>query len=270
MGEAEGFLFAGFGVGADEVPDAVAVEQGVGFEAVVAAFFFSGFGVVEFDFLFGFDGLVQGVKIGLAVFDVFVLEAFYLYALGEVLLVEAAVDLGQQLLDAAKAGKALDVFGVEVAEFAFVEAVIARAAFVPSEEVQPFVEVSLDGAYAGAAFFGQLFDVYPFATVEFLQDANQAVGKIFVFAAHGAVLWWMGMTGIVGRRLARLCRTMRRCRLFLNLPAKLKCKCFSWFCKLFAASDCGFKDDLNFLLYKLMVGFYEVCGVLCKGVLGRE
>lgn len=206
MGEAEGFLFAGFGVGADEVPDAVAVEQGVGFEAVVAAFFFSGFGVVEFDFLFGFDGLVQGVKIGLAVFDVFVLEAFYLYALGEVLLVEAAVDLGQQLLDAAKAGKALDVFGVEVAEFAFVEAVIARAAFVPSEEVQPFVEVSLDGAYAGAAFFGQLFDVYPFATVEFLQDANQAVGKIFVFAAHGAVLWWMGVTGIVGRRLARLCR----------------------------------------------------------------
>lgn len=189
LGEAEGFLFAGFSVGADEVPDAVAVEQGVGFEAVVAAFFFSGFGVVEFDFLFGSDGLVQGVEIGLAVFDVFILEAFYVHALGKVLLVEAAVDLGQQVLDAAKAGEALDVFGVEVAEFVFVEAVMAGAAFVPGEKIQAFVEVALDGAYADAEFFGQLVDIQAFAKVEFVQDAAETVGKGFVFAAH-CVDWW--------------------------------------------------------------------------------
>lgn len=49
MGEAKGFLSVGFAVVADDIPDAVAVEQNVGFEGVVFACVLSDFAVVKFN-----------------------------------------------------------------------------------------------------------------------------------------------------------------------------------------------------------------------------
>ncbi|EEZ76434.1 hypothetical protein NEILACOT_03549 [Neisseria lactamica ATCC 23970] len=95
MGEAEGFLPSGFAVDADKVPDAVAVDEGVGFERVVFAAFLPGFAVVEMQFAVLGNGVADSVEFMLLAFNVFVLEAFYLYALGEMVLIKFAVDLGQ-------------------------------------------------------------------------------------------------------------------------------------------------------------------------------
>ena len=184
MGEAEGFLPTGFAVDADKVPDAVAVDEGVGLECVVFAFLPSCLAVVETEPAVLSDGVVDCIEFVLFAFNVFVLESFDLYALGKVPLIEFAVDFGQQVLDAAEVGEAFDVFGIEVSEFAFVEAVITWALFVPCEEAQAFVEVALDGADVGLKFFGKLPDFEPFPCVEFVEDTAQAVGELFVFGAH--------------------------------------------------------------------------------------
>ena len=87
----------------------------------------------------GFDGLLDLIELVFAAFDVFIMNAFHLNALGEVFLIKALVDFGQQILNAAKAGEALDVFGQQMADFGFVEAVVARAALVPFEKAEALV-----------------------------------------------------------------------------------------------------------------------------------
>ena len=94
-------------------------------------------------------------------------------------------------MDAAKNGEALYVFACQVAEFVFVEAVVAAAFFdeFVFEEVEAFVEVFLQDADADLEFVFQLMDVEAFAVVEPGNDACQAVGKFFVFAAHLCRPW---------------------------------------------------------------------------------
>lgn len=145
---------------------------------------------MEFDDAVVFDGLADFVEIVAPVFYVFVGKAFDLYALGELLVKEAAVDLGQQVLYAAESGEAFDVLGGEPAEFGGVETVIAAALFVPFEKAEAFVQVALYGADVDGEFFGEPVHVEAFAAVEAAQDLGKAVGELFVSAAHGFPLVW--------------------------------------------------------------------------------
>ena len=74
----------GFAVDADKVPDAVAVDEGVGLECVVFAFLPSCLAVVETEPAVLSDGVVDCIEFVLFAFNVFVLESFDLYALGKV------------------------------------------------------------------------------------------------------------------------------------------------------------------------------------------
>lgn len=145
---------------------------------------------MEFDDAAAFDGLADFVEIVAPFLHVFVGETFDLYALGELLVKEAAVDLGQQVLYAAESGEAFDVLVGELAEFGGVEAVIAAALFVPFEKAEAFVEVALYGADVDSEFFGEPVHVEAFAAVEAAQDFSKTVGELFVSAAHGFPLVW--------------------------------------------------------------------------------
>ncbi|EEZ76435.1 hypothetical protein NEILACOT_03550 [Neisseria lactamica ATCC 23970] len=124
-------------------------------------------------------------------------------------------------MNAAEVGEAFDVFGIEVSEFAFVEAVITRALFVPGEKAQAFVEVALDGADVGLKFLGKLPDVEPFAGVEFVEDAAQTVGELFVFGAH--------VSGNQCCRLGKLYGTGMRGCVALRQPLIIFCKDYTVF-----------------------------------------
>lgn len=140
LAETEGFLFAA--IEADEVPDAVFVDEPVGFEAVVfdAAV---GFGVGEGEDVTLFDGLGDEIEFVLALFDVFVLEAFDGDALAQGFAEEFAVGFGEEVLDAGEAADAFDFARAEVAVAVFVDEV-AFAVFV--EQVGEAADVALDGA----------------------------------------------------------------------------------------------------------------------------
>lgn len=189
LAETEGFPLPV--AGADEVPDAAFVQQDIRFEAVVAAFFLSGLGIVEFDDSVFVDCFLQGFEVAQPVAEFFILEAFDLHALQKGVFVEVAVYFREEVLDAAKSGEALYVFACQVAEFVFVEAVVTAAFFdeFVFEEVEAFVEVFLQDADADLEFVFQLMDVEAFAVVEPGNDARQAVGKFFVFAAHLCRPW---------------------------------------------------------------------------------
>lgn len=171
--EAEGALAAVVRREADEVPDAVFIEQTVGVEAVVFAVFFSGFGVVEFDAAVLFDSLLQAVKVALARFDVFVLEAFDLDAADELFLVKTLVNFREHVLHAGKAREAFDVGLAEMAEFGFVQAVVTGAFFEKFvfKEGKAFGNVTLDGARGDAVGFRQFVDRNAFTCVQPFEDA---------------------------------------------------------------------------------------------------
>lgn len=186
LGEAVGFLFAL--VEADEVPDAVFVEQAVGFDAVAFALAAACFGVVEAEDVALGDGLGDEVEFGGFVADVFVLEAFYGDALGEFFLEKAAVGFGEEFLDAGEAADAGDVVLAEVAVSVAVEGVVA--AFGVVEQVAEAADVALDGAQGDAVFGGEGVGVEGFAVVEAGEDAGEAVAEFFSVFAGMCHVWF--------------------------------------------------------------------------------
>ena len=191
LAEAEGFLFAV--VKADEIPDAVFVDEPVGFDAVVfdAAVAFC---VGEGKGIALVDGLGNQVKLVLPRFDVFVLEAFDGNALGEFVEKEAAVGFGKEILDAGETAEAFDFVAAEQAVSAGVETVVA--AFGAFCEFAQAVDVALDGAQGDAVLVAQLVDIERFAAVKAGEQLNQAGGDDFAagrFFAGGHCFALLGL-----------------------------------------------------------------------------
>lgn len=176
----EGFERAGFGGG--EVPDALAVDEAIGFQLAALV------GVAERAAAMGADGLVElaeGLVVRLERLVVMTAHEEAALAQGvEQGDEEACAALREQILHADEPGEIFQVAGAELAAVFGHKAV--AAAGVALDDAAQTIQVAIDGALADAVLGGEVIEHQRFALVELEQYAGQPVGQgVVVGAGHG-------------------------------------------------------------------------------------